>query len=61
MRERWFGSTGRTVPQIAVDGELDTDGALVLDELDDGALKEAFDEGRPSSSARTPPPVCSRR
>jgi uncharacterized Ntn-hydrolase superfamily protein len=47
LRERWFGSTGRTVPQIAVDGELDTDGALVLDELDDGALTEAFDAGRP--------------
>ena len=47
MRERWFGSTGRKVPQIAVEGELDVDGALVLDELDDAALRAAFDEGRP--------------
>jgi uncharacterized Ntn-hydrolase superfamily protein len=47
MRERWFGATGRKVPQIAVEGELDVDGALVLDDLDDEALTEAFDEGRP--------------
>jgi uncharacterized Ntn-hydrolase superfamily protein len=47
LRERWFGSTGRTVPQIAVEGELDTDGALVLEELDDAALREAFDAGTP--------------
>ena len=47
MRERWFGATGRKVPQIAVEGELDVDGALVLDDLDDGALRAAFDEGRP--------------
>jgi uncharacterized Ntn-hydrolase superfamily protein len=47
LRERWFGSTGRTVPQLAVEGELDTTGALVLDELDDAALTEAFDAGTP--------------
>ncbi len=47
MRERWFGATGRKVPQIAVDGELDVDGALVLDELDDEAMRAAFEEGRP--------------
>jgi uncharacterized Ntn-hydrolase superfamily protein len=47
VRERWFGSTGRKVPQIAVEGELDVDGALVLDELDESALREAFDQGRP--------------
>jgi uncharacterized Ntn-hydrolase superfamily protein len=47
VRERWFGATGRKVPQIAVDGELDVDGALVLDELDEAALREAFDAGRP--------------
>jgi uncharacterized Ntn-hydrolase superfamily protein len=35
------------VPQIAVEGELDVDGALVLDEPDDQALRAAFDEGRP--------------
>jgi uncharacterized Ntn-hydrolase superfamily protein len=47
LRERWFGSTGRKVPQIAVEGELDTERALVLDELDHDALRTAFDEGRP--------------
>jgi uncharacterized Ntn-hydrolase superfamily protein len=47
MRERWFGATGRKVPQIAIEGQLDVDGALVLDELDETALRAAFDEGRP--------------
>jgi uncharacterized Ntn-hydrolase superfamily protein len=47
LRERWFGSTGRKVPQIAVEGELDTEEALVLAELDDDALRTAFDDGRP--------------
>ena len=47
MRRRWFGSTGRRVPQIAVEGEVDLDGALVLDRLDDAAIRAAFDEGRP--------------
>jgi predicted secreted protein len=47
LRHRWFGATGRRVPQIAVDGELDVDGALVLDAVDDAALRAAFDEGRP--------------
>jgi len=47
VRERWFGATGRKVPQIAVEGELDLEGALVLDELDDEALRAAFDEGKP--------------
>jgi hypothetical protein len=35
------------VPQIAVEGEVDLDGALVLDRLDDDAVRSAFDEGRP--------------
>ena len=47
MRERWFGATGRRVPQLAVDGDIDLDGALVLDSPDDEALRTAFDEGRP--------------
>jgi hypothetical protein len=47
VRERWFGSTGRRVPQIAVEGEVDLDGALVLDELDEKQIKAAFEEGRP--------------
>jgi hypothetical protein len=47
VRQRWFGATGRRVPQVAVDGELDLEGALVLDSLDDAAIRAAFDEGRP--------------
>ena len=47
MRERWFGATGRRVPEIAVEGELDVDDALVLDSVDDAALREAHEAGRP--------------
>ena len=47
MRERWFGATGRRVPELAVEGELDTDGALVVDAVDDAVLRASFDEGRP--------------
>jgi hypothetical protein len=36
------------VPDIAVEGELDTEGALVLDDAaDDALLREAFEAGRP--------------
>jgi len=47
LRERWFGATGRRVPQIAVEGEIDLDGALVLDELDETAVRAAFEQGQP--------------
>ena len=48
MRERWFGATGRRVPEIAVEGELDLDDALVLDDISDThALHEAHAAGRP--------------
>lgn len=47
MRERWFGATGRRVPEIALQGELDLAGALVLDGVDDQALRTAHAEGRP--------------
>ena len=30
MRERWFGATGRRVPELAREGEVDVGGALVL-------------------------------
>ena len=32
MRERWFGATGRRVPELALEGSLDVEGALVLDD-----------------------------
>ena len=48
MRERWFGATGRRVPEIAVEGDLDLDDALVLDEVGDATeLHEAHEAGRP--------------
>ena len=48
MRERWFGGTGRRVPEISVDGEVDLDGALVLDDVSDTArLEQAHAEGTP--------------
>ena len=48
MRERWFGATGRRVPEIAVEGELDVGEALVLDDVsDERALQEAHATGQP--------------
>ena len=35
------------MPQIAVEGEMDADGALVLDDLDEAAVRAAFAEGTP--------------
>jgi len=46
--ERWFGSTGRRVPAIALEGTIDLAGALVLDSVeDDAALREAHARGVP--------------
>ncbi len=48
MRERWFGNTGRRVPELALEGSLELEGALVLDAIDDDAsLREAHAQGRP--------------
>jgi hypothetical protein len=47
LRERWFGATGRRVPEIALEGELELDDALVLDALEADALQEAHAQGRP--------------
>ena len=48
MRERWFGATGRRVPEVTVEGELDVAEALVLDGVhDDEQLREAFQSGKP--------------
>ena len=46
MRERWFGATGRKVPEIALEGDLDVEDALVLDVWEDSA-HDAFEQGRP--------------
>jgi hypothetical protein len=50
VRERWFGATGRRVPEIAVEGEdeIPLDEALVLAEVSDlDALREAHLRGTP--------------
>ena len=48
MRERWFGSTGRTVPEIVLEGTTDLGGALVLDDLSDlERIRAAHLEGTP--------------
>jgi len=48
VRERWFGATGRRVPELATEGEIDVEGALVVEDVRDiGTLRTAFDEGRP--------------
>ena len=48
MRERWFGATGRRVPELALAGGVDLGEALVLDSVGDLAvLREAFDAGTP--------------
>jgi len=47
-RERWFGATGRRVPEIALEGSIDIEGALVLDSPDDvDRLRSAHDQGTP--------------
>ena len=47
MRERWFGATGRRVPEIALEAELELDNALLLEHLDLDALSSAHAQGRP--------------
>jgi hypothetical protein len=48
LRERWFGATGRKVPQIALEGTIDLDGALVIDDVtDEHAIRAAHEHGTP--------------
>jgi len=50
VRERWFGATGRQVPEIAVEGDpvVPLDDALLLDDVADVArLREAHERGVP--------------
>jgi hypothetical protein len=48
MRERWFGATGRKVPEIALEGTVDLEGALVLDDVSDlRAIHDAHHAGTP--------------
>jgi hypothetical protein len=48
VRHRWFGATGRQVPELALEGELDVEGALVLDGVADvERLRQAHEAGTP--------------
>ena len=48
VRERWFGSTGRKVPAVALDGTVDVSGAIELGDIADvSALQVAHAAGTP--------------
>jgi hypothetical protein len=50
MRTRWWGASGRRVPELAVEGDPDlpVEEALVLDNVGDlTPIAEAFEAGRP--------------
>ncbi|MCS7008146.1 MAG: hypothetical protein RMM28_10400 [Thermoleophilia bacterium] len=48
MRERWFGATGRKVPQIVLEGTLDLAGAAVFDDASDvESIHAAHERGTP--------------
>jgi hypothetical protein len=50
MRERWFGATGRRVPELAVEGDplVPLEEALILEGVEDVArLREAHERGTP--------------
>jgi hypothetical protein len=50
VRERWFGATGRKVPELAVEGDpaVPLDEALVLDDVADlEPLRTAHERGTP--------------
>jgi hypothetical protein len=50
MRERWFGATGRQVPEIAVEGDerVPVAEALVLEDVADvRRLRDAHERGTP--------------
>jgi hypothetical protein len=50
MRQRWWGGSGRRVPELAVEGDpaVPVDEALVLESVGDlQPIAEAFEAGRP--------------
>jgi hypothetical protein len=48
IRERWFGATGHKVPEIALEGTVDLEGALVLEGVSDlAAIHAAHETGTP--------------
>ena len=56
MRERWFGATGRKVPEIALEGSVDLEGALLLDDVSRREqIREAHLDGTPVVIRATSP------
>lgn len=48
MRERWFGASGQRVPELALEGSLETTGALMLEDVSGlDELRAAFEAGTP--------------
>lgn len=50
MRERWWGRSGRRVPELVVEGDpaVPAEEALVVEGVDDlQPINEAFEAGRP--------------
>ena len=50
MRERWWGRSGRRVPELAMEGDpaVPVEEALVVESVDDlQPIAEAFEAGRP--------------
>jgi len=48
VRERWFGASGQRVPELALEGTLDVEDALVLDDVaDEARLRAAHEQGTP--------------
>jgi hypothetical protein len=48
QRQRWFGRTGRRVPELALEGSVDVTGALELESVADvEALRAAHAAGTP--------------
>jgi len=50
MRERWWGRSGRRVPELAMEGDpaVPAEEALVVESVDDlQPIAEAFEAGRP--------------
>jgi hypothetical protein len=47
VRERWWGASGRRVPEIALAGDLPLDEALVVEEVDPEQLRQAHEAGTP--------------
>ncbi len=48
MRQRWWGATGRRVPEISIEGELPLEEAVVLEGVGNPEiLREAHRSGKP--------------